>query len=412
MTKTLLTLCAASVALAETIAITNARIVPVSAPTIASGTLLIENGRIAALGPKIAVPKNARKIDAAGMSVYPGWIDAWSSVGLTEISSVRGSVDQAEVGSFNPQAYTWVAVNPHSENLRTARTNGVTSALIAPSGGIVAGTASVMNLFGFDPRAMAIESHAGVVINPPQPPRPPRGPGGEAAGAAPQPDNLARLKDYLREAKAYAEMRARSGASAGTRDIALEALVPVMRGERPAILVANRFRDIRRAVELGDEFGLKVIIAGGQEAWKVADLLSKKNVGVLYSAVHALPLAPEDDYDVTFTTPEKLRRAGVKFAIASGTSNDVRNLPYRAGMAAAYGLEREDALKAITVWPAELLGVSKQVGSLEVGKLANLLVASGDPLDIRTEIKYVFVEGKSVPLGSRNSELYEKFLQK
>src|SRR2546422_337377 len=210
-------------------------------------------------------------------------------------------------------------------------------------------------------------------------------------------------------------MRARldksGGAGIGSRDIALDAMVPVMRGECAAICTANHFREIRAAVELGVEFGLKVIIAGGADAWKVTDLLKEKSVPVLYDAIQALPRTKEDPYDAPFSTPQALRRAGVRFAIATGSSSGVRNLPYHAAMAAAYGLERDDALKAITIWPAELLGIADRVGSIEVGKLANILISRGDPLDVRAEIKYVFVAGKLFPMESRNTELYEKFLR-
>jgi imidazolonepropionase-like amidohydrolase len=188
-------------------------------------------------------------------------------------------------------------------------------------------------------------------------------------------------------------------------------MIPVMRGQRPAIIAANHFREIRAAVELAEEFGLKLLIAGGADAWKVAGLLKNKNVGVLYGAVHALPRSDDDPYDVSFSTPEALRRAGVRFAIVTGSNWDVRNLPYQAAMAAAYGLEREDALKAISLWPAELLGISDKVGSIEAGKLANLLVSRGDPLDIRSELRHIFIEGKDVPMESRNKDLYEEFRQ-
>jgi imidazolonepropionase-like amidohydrolase len=218
------------------------------------------------------------------------------------------------------------------------------------------------------------------------------------------------LKLYLREARAYSEMRARGGTEAAV-DTALEAMIPVMRGQRPAIIAANHFREIRAAVELAEEFGLKLLIAGGADAWKVAGLLKNKNVGVLYGAVHALPRSDDDPYDVSFSTPEALRRAGVRFAIVTGSNWDVRNLPYQAAMAAAYGLEREDALKAISLWPAELLGISDKVGSIEAGKFANLLVSRGDPLDIRSELRHIFIEGKEVPMESRNKDLYEEFRQ-
>ncbi|MGH9661076.1 MAG: amidohydrolase family protein, partial [Bryobacteraceae bacterium] len=174
---------------------------------------------------------------------------------------------------------------------------------------------------------------------------------------------------------------------------------------------ATSFRDIRTAIELGEEFGMKIIIAGGADAWKVADLLKSKNIPVLYDAVLRSPVAPEDPYDAGFTTPQTLLRAGVRFAIATGGGSDARNLPYHAAIASAYGLEREEALKSITLWPAEILGVAGKVGSIEPGKLANLLVTRGNPLDIRSEVVHVFVEGQEIPLESRNTEMYEKFLR-
>ncbi len=403
---------------AQTHAITNARIVPVTAPSIERGTIVIRDGRIAAVGQRVTVPAGANRIDGTGLAVYPGWVDSYTSVGLSEIPSVRGSVDTAELGPFNPQAQAWIAVNPHSEMIRTARANGITTALVAPSGGLISGVASAVNLFGNYPNEMTLLPEVGVVITIPSlHRRAQRGPAEGAAGAAEArgarvAEDMAKLKQYLREAKAYAEMKARLGKQKpAAGDLALEAMVPVMRGERPAIFPADHFRDIRTAVELASEFGLKAIIAGGADAWKVVDLLKQKNVAVLYDAVLSLPRAPEDPYDAPFTTPEVLRRAGVKFAIASGSSEDVRNLPYCAALAAAYGLEHEDAVKAITVWPAELLGIADRVGSIEAGKLANLLVSRGDPLDIRSEIKYIFVGGKLVPPESRNTELYQKFIR-
>jgi imidazolonepropionase-like amidohydrolase len=404
---------------AETVAITNARIVPVSSPPIERGTIVITDGRITAVGARAAVPSGARRIDAAGLSVYPGWIDAWTSVGISEIDSVAGSMDVREIGPFNPAVQAWIAVNPHSEMIKTARANGVTTTLVAPAGGDISGTASAMNLSGMYPKDMVVLGDAGLMISLPSIYRVERGsgPGGRGGGESTLEErrrrvtrDMERLKQYLREAKAYSEMRARGGQQAAV-DTSLEAMLPVIRGQRPAIVNANHFRDIRAAVDLAQEFGLKLLIAGGADAWKVTDLLKEKNVGVLYGAVHSLPRSQEDPYDVSFSTPEALRRAGVRFAIVTGSDFDVRNLPYQAAMAAAYGLEREDALKAITLWPAELLGIADKVGSIETGKLANLLVSRGDPLDIRSEVRYVFIEGREVPLESRNKELYEQFRQ-
>jgi imidazolonepropionase-like amidohydrolase len=269
--------------------------------------------------------------------------------------------------------------------------------------------ASAVNLLGQYPKDMVVLSQAGLIVNI----RPPR----QGPPDAPEPsddklaEHISSLKSYLRKAKAYAEMRTRQGASSQNIDLPLEAMLPFVRGERPVIAVADTLREIRAAVEFAGEFGLKLLIAGGAEAWKAAALLREKSIGVLYDGVHALPFRREDDYDTPFATPEILRRAGVKFAIVSGSSADSRNLPYRAAQAAAYGLEREDALRSITQWPAELLGISAAVGSLEPGKLANLVISRGDPLDIRSEIKYVFVAGKLVPPQTHTHDLYKEFSQ-
>ena len=337
---------------------------------------------------------------------------------------MRGSVDTTEIGAYNPQAHAWLAVNPHSEMIRTARANGVTAALVAPSGGRIAGVAGAINLLGAYPDQMVLRQRVGVVLNIPSIHRraargDPDSPSGTSTQQEPDEarrqrvaEDMAKLKQFLREAKAYAEMKSRLGSSGpAARDSTLEAMVPVMRSEAAVICPADHFRDIRAAVELGGEFGLKVIIAGGAEAAKVVGLLKEKDVPVLYAAVHALPRNAEDPYDVNFATPEVLRRAGVRFAIVSNSAPDSRSLPFIAATAAAYGLEREDALKAITIWPAEILGTAGKVGSIEPGKLANLLVTRGDPLDIRSEVKYVFIEGKMVDLASRNTELYQRFTQ-
>ena len=402
-------------AFAQIHAITNARIVPVTSAPIEKGTVLIQDGKIAAVGARVPIPAGANRIDATGLAVYPGWVNAYTSLGLTEIASVRGSVDTTELGPFNPQAQAWIAVNPHSEHVQTARANGVTTALVVPAGGRISGTASAVNLFGDYPNEMALATQAGVVIQIPSRNRRSRRGAGAAtpdqAGEDRIAEDLAKLKQYLGEAKAYSDMRLRQKESGGAPapDIALEAMLPLMRGERPMICPADHFRDIRACADLAAEFSLKLIVTGGADAWKVAGYLKQKDIPVIYTEVTSLPRAPEDPYDAPFATPAALRKAGVRFAIATGGAGDARNLPYHAALASAYDLEREDALKAITLWPAQLLGIADRVGSIEPGKLANLLVCRGDPLDLRAEIRYVFIHGKPVPLDSRNTELYDRF---
>src|SRR4051794_20262688 len=229
---------------AETVAIVNGRVFPISGPPIEKATVVVTDGKITAVGSNVSVPKGARRIDASGLSVYPGWIDGWTRVGLSEISSVSGSVDVAEIGSFNPGAQAWIAVNPHSEMIKTARVNGITTALVAPSGGRVSGVASAMNLLGNYPDHMAVLKNAGVVLNIPSMYEPSYDPGG---GPAPPgvtdpvearrrrvAEQVEKLKGFLREAKRYADMKARSGENppASAVDSGLEAMVPVMRGER------------------------------------------------------------------------------------------------------------------------------------------------------------------------------------
>lgn len=401
---------------AETVSIVNARVFPISGPVVEKATVIIEEGKIAAVGAGIKARPKSRVIDGNGLSVYPGWIDGWTQVGLVEVSAVAPTVDTTEIGPFNPAAKAWVAVNPHSEMIRAARVNGITTALVAPSGGVISGVASAMNLLGKYPNEMLVLSDTAVIINVPS-----TRSRGRRFGADPEGDAQSRnrrieeqrtkLKDYLREAKRYAEARERAGAKFPQSQIdpGLEALLPVIRKERPVIFPADHFRDIQDAVTFGEEFGLRVLIAGGADAWKIAGFLKEKNAGVLYSAVLQLPNNSEDPYDSAFATPEILRKAGVPFAIVSGSSADVRNLPYRAAVAAAYGLEREDALRTITLWPAQLLGIADKVGTLEHGKLANLIVVKGDPLDIRAEVRHVFIEGKEVPPDNRNLEMYEQF---
>ena len=273
---------------AETVAIVNGRVFPISSPPIEKATVVITDGKITAVGSSVSVPKGARRIDASGLSVYPGWIDGWTRVGLSEISSVSGSVDVAEIGSFNPGAQAWIAVNPHSEMIKTARVNGITTALVAPAGGRVSGVASAMDLFGMYPDQMAVLKNAGVVVNLPAAASA-RGTF-STLGPTPNPEQrraeeVEKLKQFLREAKRYSDMRARSAETPGSAiDTGLESMLPIIRRQRPMIVPADSYRDIRAAIDLANDFGLKLVIAGGADAWKLTDLLAKNRVAVLYSA--------------------------------------------------------------------------------------------------------------------------------
>ncbi len=397
--------------------IRNARVHTLSAAgTLERASVAIAGGRIVGVGPSVKVPPGARIIDAGGLEVYPGMINAWSNIGLTEIGAVDVTNDSREQGDYKPQLLAFSAVNPASEHIPVARTNGITSSLSAPSGGVIAGQAVLLHLDGWTADEMAVLKSAGMVISFPSL-RQTRSFAGIGTGRAPRRSfaeikreyekQVKELSEWLEEARHYA--RARQANPATLTDLKLEALVPVVERRMTVFLIANTARDIRNAVEFGGREKLKFVIQGGLEADQVADLLKKGNVPVILDPVIALPTREDDPYDARFTLPRDLARAGVKFAIASTSSSDLRNLPYEAGVAAAYGLAREEALRAVTLSPAEILGVSDRIGSIETGKIADLVITDGDLLEIRTQVKHLFIAGRNVSLENRHTRLYERY---
>jgi imidazolonepropionase-like amidohydrolase len=398
-------------------AITGARIVTVSGATIENGTLLIQDGRIAAVGANVSVPANAEKIDGRGLSVYPGMIDAATNLGLLEIQSTSATNDVAEVGDMNANAKAITAVNPHSSHVNVTRVNGITTVLTMPIGGTIAGQASVINLWGSTQNEMSVVPTYALVINFPRVTT--------SAGFGQQPvefgeavkqrdKRLEDLRKTFKDAEEYARVKEAYAKDKSLPypgiDLKMDAMIPYVRGERPVIFRAERERDIRSIVRFVEELKIKGVIIGGQEAWKAADLLVRNNIPVIYTNIYRLPARADDEYDFMFEAPSKMQRAGVRFAIA--TANDgaeVRDLPYQAGLAGAFGLSKEDALKSVTLYPAQILGIADRLGSLDAGKMANVVVTDGDILEPRTNIKYLFINGRMLPLTSRHTELYERF---
>lgn len=405
------------------IAIRNARIVTVSGPDIENGTVVIRDGKIEAVGAAVNVPAGAQTIDGSGLSVYPGMIDAGTNMGLVEVpQGANGTVDLAEVGDFNPNAKAIIAVNPHSAHIAVTRVEGVTNTVSMPTGGLISGQAALINLLGTAPKEMAVVPQAALVINYP---RIAGGGGGGFGGPPQQPANLSetleanarqldQIRKLLRDAEAYgrtqdAYAKDRSLPRPDT-NIVLESMIPYVRGERPVIFRAERETEIRGAIRFAEEMKLKPIILGGNDAWKVADLLKQKNVPVILTGVFSLPMREDDPYDTLYENAAKLKQAGVLFAISTGDSGpEVRNLPQYAGMAAAYGLSKADALKSVTLYPAQIMNVADRLGSIEVGKMANLVVTDGDLLEIRTRIRYLVIDGRPVVLSSRHTELNDAF---
>jgi imidazolonepropionase-like amidohydrolase len=395
--------------------IRNATIVPVVGARIANGAVLIRDGRIEAVGAAVEAPAGATVIDGTGLSVYPGLIDSGSQLGLIEIESVPGPTDLQEVGEFNPQNRAIAAVNPHSELIPVARVNGITTAVTGPTGGTVGGQLALVDLAGWTPDEMAARGALAMVM------RYPRLAGRRRFGPA-QPEREARetldrqvreLRDWLAAAKAYAESRGRAGGAAAPRsprdvDLAMAAMVPVMRGEMPVVFDVETVEQIRGVLALADSFGIRPILRGASEAWRLADTLAARRIPVIVGPLTELP-GSEDAYDAVYANPGALARAGVTIAFQSNSAADARNLPYNAALATAYGLDPEEALRALTINPARIWGVADRYGSIEPGKVANLVVTTGDPLDVRTTVRHLFIRGQALPLTDRHTKLYEQF---
>jgi imidazolonepropionase-like amidohydrolase len=396
----------------QPVALVGGTVHPVSGPAMEGATLVFAGGKITALGKDVAVPDDALVVDIAGKHVYPGMLDGLTDLGLVEIDSVRGTIDQQETGSLNPNVRAIVAVNPDSELIPVARSNGVLLALTAPSGDLVAGRSAVIQLDGWTWEDMALVPDAALHIEWPLPARPARR-GGSDSAATPSPDRVEQLRQMLADARAYAKSKAANPAF--PRDARWESLQDVLVGKLPVIFHADEARQIRAAIAFAEQEKLRPIIAGGYDALACAELLKKHDVPVIVGGVYRLPRRRGDDYDGPFTLPARLHEAGIRFCISSQDrhgASSIRNLPYHAATAVAYGLDSDTALKAITLAPAQILGVGDKVGSLEVGKHATLFVATGDPLDTPTQVEMAWITGRKVELNDRHKRLYRKYEQK
>lgn len=386
-------------------AIVNATVHPVDAPDIERGTVLIHGEKIVAVGAAVDVPAGTKTIDAAGLHVYPGLIDAGTVLGLIEIGRVQETHDFQETGLFQPDLRAGVAVNPDSELIPVTRAGGITTALIRPTGGIICGQTSLVKLDGWTVPDMVLEFESGLQID---------WPGGN--------DNQSRvdqLREFLDEGRTYLKLKKaaeESHAVPPIRDPRYESLAPYLRGEKPIFVEAGSRKEIAESLLFAEKEGLKIVITGGADAWKLAVELKQREVPVIVGAVMSRPHEDYDPFDAAYANPGRLHEAGVLFCIRSNarstagfSASNSRNAPFEAAQAVAYGLPEAEALKAVTLNAAKILRADDKLGSLTPGKLANLVITDGSPLQESTQYKAIFVAGRPYAPESRHTRLYEKY---
>jgi imidazolonepropionase-like amidohydrolase len=404
-------------------AIRGARVFTLAGPPLDQATVLIRDGKIAAVGPSVDIPADATVVDGRGLQVYPGIFDSVTQIGLVEIPAVRATVDTVELGAFNPEIVAADAVNPTSEHIFVTRAEGITHVLTVPGlggfggqGNLLGGQASALVLDGWTNEQMVLERSVALVVN--WPSLESRRFNPETFSTSQRPFAEVRreyerrvneLADWVEKARHYAQALAQVGPGRIERDLKLEAMVPFVEGRKPLLVVANRSRDIRNAVEFCQRHNLKMILAGGAEAYQVKDLLAKQHVPVVLGSTLAAPPEEDDPYDRLRTQPAELLAAGIPVALASFSTSDSRRLPQYAGTAVGFGLSWEDGVKAITLYPAQIFGLSAELGTIEPGKRANLVVTDGDLLEIARQVRYVFINGHPVSLDNRQLELYRKY---
>ena len=406
-------------------AITHAKIFTLAGSPIEDGTLIIKDGKISAVGASAEIPANAQVIDGRGLQVYPGLFDPVTQMGLSEIGAVSATVDSSETGPYNPDVVAATAVLPSSEHIPVTRAAGITEVLAVPgsggfdfsgSRGIIAGQASAFNLAGWTMDDMQIKRSVAMVLNWPQietrtfdfatfsrKEKP-------YADAKTEYDKqVVELTEWIERARHYAQAIGHGGPSDFERDVKLESLASVVRGQLPLLVFADRAREIRNAVEFCDKQKLKMILAGGGEAYKVKDLLRSKNIPVILRPMLTSPGEEDDPYDRLLTQPAELSQSGIKFAIGSFDNSFARRLGQNAANAIASGLPYDEGLKAVTLYPAQIFGLADQLGTLETGKIANLIVTNGDPLELTTDVKYLFIKGQLTSTDNRHKRLFEKY---
>jgi imidazolonepropionase-like amidohydrolase len=394
--------------------IRNITVHTVSGGDIQNGSILVRDGKIVGVGAKLAAPKGIKVIEGKSLHVYPGLIDSGTNVGLQEIGAVRETNDYSEIGDFNPQLRTEIAVNPASEHIPVIRANGITTVMTLPEGGMIGGQGALMHLDGWTWQEMAVMPSAAMHLNfpvlgaVPPGPRPPR-PIPFAEQKRIYDGKLRELHEFFEQTRRYQKAKA-AGTADFQPDLKFEAMLPVLDGKLPLMVTAVREREIRDAILFAAKERIHIVLAGVREPGNLLGEIKAKNIPVILGPTLALPLEEDSPYDSQSTLPNELYKAGVKFAFATFSTELTRNLPYQAANAVAFGLPYTEALKAVTINAAEIWGVGDRIGSIDEGKWADLVITDGDPLEAKTQIKQLFIKGKPVDLDNKQKRLYEKYL--
>jgi len=397
------------------VAIQGATIHTVTNGVIENGTILFNDGLITAVGADIQIPDGTRIVDGTGKHIYPGLIDAYSTVGIEEIGAVGVSSDINELGDFNPNVRADVAVNAESRHIGTSRSAGVLIAFSTPGGGLISGMSSALSLEGWSWEEMSMESAAALNVNWPNPnPRRFRGFGGGRGQQEDPPsyeEQVQQLKAFFGEARAY-----RDAVGAGTEvrtDSRYAAMIPVFDRTIPIMVSADGAAQINDAITWATAEDLRIVIRGGRDAIHVADRLVANDIPVILTSTMAAPGRDYEGYDGAYTMPARLYEAGVRFAISGGSGSLYTNrLPWEAGVAVAFGLPEEEALKAVTINAAEFMGVDDRVGSLEPGKQATFLITTGTPLDMTNDIEQSYIQGREIDMMDIQKFFFEKYMTK
>ncbi len=401
----------------ETIALTNATIHVGNGQVIQNGTVVFKNGKITEVGAN-ASTAGAKVIDCKGKHIYPGLILSATQIGLVEVPSVRATADGSEIGEMNPSIRSLVAYNTDSKVINTLRYNGILLGNIVPDGGLISGSSSVVQFDAWNWEDAAYRSDGAIHFRMPSllQRRGGRGGFGNFGGGQQNVDPVKRgleqienVKVFFREAKAY--MAEANHASANLK---FEAVRGLFEKKQKLFIHCNIVKEMLLAIDFSKEFGFDVVLVGAADSWQIADLLRQNNIAVVLNQLHNLPVMIDDDIDQPFKTPSMLQKAGVLFSITDDDENTrSRNLAFNAGTAAAYGLTKEEALSAITLNAARILGIADRTGSIEAGKDANIVVSEGDLLDMRTNIiDHAYIQGRDVDLHNKQTQLAEKYENK